>query len=217
MNENINKRVKKLRYALSYSSYAKFGKDIKISPSVLGVIESNHGSVSKRVIIAILRKFKNVNANWLLTGKGNMFIREDEDQVDNEIFDYFDNQVEDSESTEIPTLEKLTKGKGNKLQLLKTILPHDPKEYFVMPISSDSLSPFIRNRELAIFRICKKWKEVNNKIVAVKYSGMKLIRRVHLEKNKVTLISLKPTQKILTCTRSEVKLLGSLYLTVKTW
>lgn len=70
----INTRIKNLRISLNLTQ-TEFGNKIGLAPSSLSDIENNKCSVNKRNIVAICSIF-NVSENWLVNGKGNMFIEE---------------------------------------------------------------------------------------------------------------------------------------------
>ena len=70
-NTSIKDRVKYLRKTLKLSQL-EFGKKIYVSQSLLTEIESGNRKTNDRTIQLIVSKY-NVNKNWLLTGKGDMF------------------------------------------------------------------------------------------------------------------------------------------------
>jgi transcriptional regulator with XRE-family HTH domain len=67
----IRDRVKKVRTALN-ASQREFAKRIFISQTLLGEIELGNRKVKERTVQLIATEF-NVNREWLLTGKGEMF------------------------------------------------------------------------------------------------------------------------------------------------
>ena len=69
---SIKDRVKAIRKELKLSQM-EFGKRIYISQSLLTEIEAGNRKVNNRVIQLIVSQY-NVNKEWLLTGKGAMFI-----------------------------------------------------------------------------------------------------------------------------------------------
>ena len=71
MAAEIKDRIKKVRSALDVSQ-REFAKRIFISQTLLGAIELGSRKVNDRTIQLITTEF-NVNKDWLLTGKGEMF------------------------------------------------------------------------------------------------------------------------------------------------
>jgi transcriptional regulator with XRE-family HTH domain len=68
----IKDRVIKVRTALNVSQ-REFAKRIFISQTLLGSIELGKRNVKERTIQLITTEFK-VNREWLLTGRGEMFV-----------------------------------------------------------------------------------------------------------------------------------------------
>ena len=67
----VRKRIKLVRKALNVSQ-REFAKRVYISQTLLGDIELGNRSVNDRTIQLISTEF-NVNKDWLVTGKGEMF------------------------------------------------------------------------------------------------------------------------------------------------
>ena len=78
-------RILELRKTLKLSA-TEFGKNIGLKPSSMSDIEHGRSKLTERVIIAICAKY-NVNEEWLRTGKGEMFIKEN--RKFNEFFEIF--------------------------------------------------------------------------------------------------------------------------------
>jgi len=67
----VNQRIKEVRSELQISQ-REFSKQIFVSQSSLGEIETGTRKVNNRIIQLICSQF-NVNKEWIKTGKGNMF------------------------------------------------------------------------------------------------------------------------------------------------
>jgi transcriptional regulator with XRE-family HTH domain len=68
---SIKDRIKAIRAALKMSQ-REFGKPIYISQSLLTEIEVGHRKINNRTIQLIVAHY-NVNKEWMMTGKGEMF------------------------------------------------------------------------------------------------------------------------------------------------
>jgi transcriptional regulator with XRE-family HTH domain len=68
----IKERVKEVRATLNISQ-RDFSKKIFISQTLLGEIELGNRTITERTIQLISTEF-NVNKEWILTGKGEMFM-----------------------------------------------------------------------------------------------------------------------------------------------
>ena len=71
MTEELKERIKLVRKTLNVSQ-RDFAKQIYISQTLLGDIELGNRNINDRTIQLISTEF-NVNKDWLLTGKGDMF------------------------------------------------------------------------------------------------------------------------------------------------
>lgn len=69
---SINNRIKQLRKQLGLSQ-PKFAKNISISNSYIAELELGNRKVNERIIKLICAIYS-VNANWLKTGEGEIFI-----------------------------------------------------------------------------------------------------------------------------------------------
>ena len=70
-NALVKDRIKTVRKELKLSQ-KEFGKRIYVSQSLLTEIESGNSKANNRTIQLIVSQY-NVNKEWLLTGKGEMF------------------------------------------------------------------------------------------------------------------------------------------------
>jgi len=77
MGKSVRERVKEVRNTLNVSQ-RDFAKRVFISQSLLGDIELGKRNINDRTIQLITTEF-NINKDWLLTGKGQMFIAEPPD------------------------------------------------------------------------------------------------------------------------------------------
>ncbi|MDR0910116.1 MAG: helix-turn-helix domain-containing protein [Spirochaetaceae bacterium] len=71
MEQGVNERIKAVRQGLGLSQRA-FAKEIYISQSFYGAIELGQKEPNNRIIQLIATRF-NVNKDWLITGKSEMF------------------------------------------------------------------------------------------------------------------------------------------------
>ena len=115
MADKIRKRIKQVRETLNISQ-RDFAKRVYISQTLLGDIELGNRAVSDRTLQLVSTEF-NVNKNWLLTGKGQMFAAPPPDlQLENliEIFQQMDTPLKDYLLDLSKGLLNIQKGKGKK-------------------------------------------------------------------------------------------------------
>jgi transcriptional regulator with XRE-family HTH domain len=77
-SEEISQRIKRLREAIGISQ-REFSKLLSLSAGYISGVEINSRSVNDRLVKQIVSEF-GVNEDWLLTGKGQMFIQKDADE-----------------------------------------------------------------------------------------------------------------------------------------
>jgi len=70
---SIGDRFKELRENLRFNQ-SELARLIDANPSIISDIERGEKEPSKKIISALIIKFK-INSNWLLTGEGEMFIK----------------------------------------------------------------------------------------------------------------------------------------------
>lgn len=75
----MNERIKMIRTTLGLSQ-ERFGKPIFLKKSGLSLIENGKNAVTEQVIRAICREY-NVNETWLRTGEGEMFLKNNRDEL----------------------------------------------------------------------------------------------------------------------------------------
>jgi transcriptional regulator with XRE-family HTH domain len=85
--KEINQRAKEIRTALNFSQ-RDFAKHIFISHTLLGHIELGKRSINDRTIQLISSQF-NVNKEWILNGKGDMFSAPPPDLQFEKLFEVF--------------------------------------------------------------------------------------------------------------------------------
>lgn len=90
--ESFGFRVRKIRESL-HLLQTDFAAKINMHSSYLSEIETGHRKVGQKIILKIASEF-NVNLNWLLMGKGPMFIEDDEAR-DNLKWQDFGEQAQD--------------------------------------------------------------------------------------------------------------------------
>ncbi len=76
---SINKRILELIDSLEGGSQKGFASKIGLAPSsVNGIVGTRGSDPSAKILNSVLLAYKNINANWLITGNGNMFLSENE-------------------------------------------------------------------------------------------------------------------------------------------
>ena len=116
MNDEIGKRVRKIRLQKGISQ-EQFGELIGIKKAAVSKIENGDNSLSRRNLISIYKQY-NINEEWLLYGKGEMFIPESRE---NEIRAFFENAL--SSDTDLAKIQR---------KFINTLISLDKEEWIVL-------------------------------------------------------------------------------------
>lgn len=76
----MNERLKTLRKSLGMVQ-EEFGKRIGLKRSSVSKIEKGENGITDQVVLSVCREYS-VNESWLRTGEGEMFIKTQEDELD---------------------------------------------------------------------------------------------------------------------------------------
>jgi len=116
---NINKRIIQIVDYHNLTRY-KFSQETGISDAVLFNIYKGKNKPSFDLIEKILNKYKTIDANWLLTGKGQMFKKEIGSNIVEESVPLY--IKEDSSITNDPLLLKKTINESVSVHFLDKII-----------------------------------------------------------------------------------------------
>lgn len=116
MNYEIGKRVRKIRLQKGISQ-EQFGELIGIKKAAVSKIENGDNSLSRSNLIYICKQF-NINEEWLLYGKGEMFIPTSRE---NEIRAFFENAM--SSDTDLAKIQR---------KFINTLISLDKEEWIVL-------------------------------------------------------------------------------------
>ena len=116
INYEIGKRVRKIRLQKGISQ-EQFGELIGIKKAAVSKIENGDNSLSSSNLISICKQF-NINEEWLLYGKGEMFIPESRE---NEIRAFFENAM--SSDTDLAKIQR---------KFINTLISLDKEEWIVL-------------------------------------------------------------------------------------
>ena len=116
MNYEIGKRVRKIRLQKGISQ-EQFGELIGMKKAAVSKIENGDNSLSRSNLISIWKQF-NINEEWLLYGKGEMFIPTSRE---NEIRAFFENAM--SSDTDLAKIQR---------KFINTLISLDKEEWIVL-------------------------------------------------------------------------------------
>lgn len=103
---------------------AKFADEIGVQRSSISHIISGRNKPSYDFIIKIIERYRGINAEWLLTGKGSMIKSSDEANLPQKTLFDSENNVVKSDSN-----KKSGNSKENKNQLIKPDITNNPDSF----------------------------------------------------------------------------------------
>lgn len=113
----MNERIKSVRTALKLSQ-TDFAEKISVSRSAICKMESGENSPSEQTVQLICKEFS-VNKEWLLSGKGKMFIDKSKDEIISEMLGDIQKSGEDTFKHRLVTaLAKLDENEWEMLEKL---------------------------------------------------------------------------------------------------
>lgn len=171
--------VSDLAKSLGYSRYDK-----------LYNISNGKNLPSFEILHDITNKFVSVNANWLLTGKGNMFNDENDEPATPPSYSIIPSSL--SELEEIPIVDiSVAAGNGynnsdfieivDAIRLPQSML-HRNKKYFCVKVRGESMSPTLLDCSYLILRLLDRseWKDIkdNHVYVVSDRDGRAYVKRI---------------------------------------
>ncbi len=93
-NINESERLKSLISGLGISQKS-LAEDIGVSRAQINLIVKGERALTENIVYRIERKFPNVNAEWLMTGEGQMFKAQDSDTDESDLQEIVRKQKEE--------------------------------------------------------------------------------------------------------------------------
>ncbi len=192
----------------------KFADSLNISPGHLSDwISSSRKSNPSLKYLSKMYELFDVDLIWLLTGKGDMFLKESQQVCEDTCqFLHIEADIAAGEPLEVTgeRLETLTIGRT---------LIHNVNDYFCFRVNGQSMEPYIEHQDLVIIKKDCNWKDKENTVCAVRVDGEITLKRI-INGDKHKLLVLISDNKgyppiIVDPKHSDVLLIGSLYLVVR--
>lgn len=190
-DNNTGERIKKLRKEKGLSQ-AQLAAMLGIQQGSLSEIESGKTKASKRLLLAILYYYRDIDIKWLSTGKGDMYVKEEQFPMNNQLKE---EGIEYGSYEDIPYA-----GAGNPVDpeqsvtLNHVLIPKKlrSKSIIALRIKGDSMYPTILDG--AIIGVDIQDKEIVSGgiyCLNVPFEGA-VIKRIYSQKDGITLKSDNP-------------------------
>lgn len=186
VSERFNSLLKALKLSVSDLAknlgYSRYDKLYNIS--------NGKNLPSFEILHDITNKFVSVNANWLLTGKGNMFNYENDESAITPSYSIVPSSL--SELEEIPIVDiSVAAGNGydnpdfieivDAIRLPQSML-HRNKKYFCVKVRGESMSPTLLDCSYLILRLLERseWNDIkdNHVYVVSDRDGRAYVKRI---------------------------------------
>ncbi|MCD4651517.1 MAG: helix-turn-helix domain-containing protein [Candidatus Cloacimonetes bacterium] len=180
----MGQRIARVRKELG-KTMATLSDELDIEKSSLSRYERNLNKPSADFLRGLLRSYS-VNANWLLDGQQEMFIRSDDEVAPVQVF-------------EMPIAGEIAAGPAvaveqypvGTIQAPAPMVENNPDKFFVFRVNGRSMQPEIGHQDMVFIRRNDNWRQMNSKIVAVRIEGEITLKRLQLDDDK-GLIILQP-------------------------
>jgi len=207
----IGKRLKSIRTALNLTLTA-FAKSLKIGKSSLSKLENELTVPSTQTYISLMKRY-NVNANWLLTGDGEMFITEHPITGNGNCHSI---RVDAEISAGLPV--EVSNETLEYIHIDNNII-NNINNYYIYRVNGESMAPGIMHNDIVIIRKSINWIENCNSICAVKLDGRIALKRIICAGHHKLLLLISDNLHyepiIVDPKQSEVALLGFLHYLIR--
>lgn len=191
-SENITKTIGRLSEYITYSgiTFNKLATELGLSNSYFSKMVKNNGSIGSDIIENILRTHPELNADWLITGRGEMLRHE---VVATNTVSTISTPVQDDNFVSIPLVD-ISVAAGccgydnpDYLEVVDTIkmpssMVHDGCRYFCVHIKGESMSPTLLDSSYVVVRLLERseWQDMPDRHVYVvsDRDGRSYIKRV---------------------------------------
>lgn len=109
---SIHQRFKEVRKKLNFTQ-TEFGEQLGKKLRVIQYYEANDSSITLDIILLLQEKF-NINSDWLINGKGEMFLKKEEKDDKNKRYDFLLKMLDDFSDEELAEIIKTTQAMVNK-------------------------------------------------------------------------------------------------------
>lgn len=192
----VGSRLKLLRDNAMLNQ-GSFADSLGLKQGSLSDIERGKAYPSVDVLIKI-KSIYNVNLDWLISGKGDMFISsipsiksiDTPGRQVGKLVEYLADEriaLRNLETVRIPVVGEIAAGKPieildidplDYLTLDKNLCPY-PTDFVCFRIHGDSMSPELRHGDIVLINQRYNWNEINQQIVAVRINGDVTIKVIH--------------------------------------
>lgn len=205
----IGDRLEFLIKAMAVKDY-EFAEKYQISRASLIRYKQNERYPDPEFLVALSKD--RVNINWLLTGSGAMYIKDEFEEFINgnklkpvqpEIISpnrskQDETEIDTTQSITLPIVGDIAAGEpieiidqygmSGQIDISRTYLKGNPKNYIVFQVNGRSMEPLIQHADIVVIKSNPIWELANNQVAAVRTNDGVTLKKVQLDHQREQVI-----------------------------
>jgi SOS-response transcriptional repressor LexA len=207
--KTIGDRLTFLIKTLGVKDY-EFADQYRISRASLIRYKQNERYPDPEFLVALSKQ--KVNLNWLLTGTGAMYIKDEFEEfikgsklkaMKPEIISpnknkYDKSEIDTTQSITMPIVGDIAAGEpieiidqygmSGQIALPRPYLKGNPKQYIVFQVNGRSMEPIIQHADIVVIKANPIWELANNQVAAVRNSDGVTLKKVQIDHQRQQVI-----------------------------
>ena len=177
--DTIGNRLRAVRKEFGFGQN-EFGERLGVNQNALSQYENGNRKLPDEIMQKLAEIF-DVNINWLLTGKGEMFLCDDDSQtVSNATDEFIQIDFLDSSACAGNGIANFQSEVLGKLPISpELIYPHQPAEVKAIRVKGDSMSPTLASGDVVLF--VQGLVNDGNGIYILLHNGELFVKRLHFK------------------------------------
>jgi SOS-response transcriptional repressor LexA len=205
----IGDRLEFLIKAMAVKDY-EFAEKYQISRASLIRYKQNERYPDPEFLVGLSKE--RVNINWLLTGTGTMYIKDEFEEFiksnklkavqpetsSPNISKQGETEIDTTQSITLPIVGDIAAGEpieiidqygmSGQIDIPRTYLKGNPKNYIVFQVNGKSMEPLIQHADIVVIKANPIWELSNNQVAAVRTSDGVTLKKVQLDHQREQVI-----------------------------
>lgn len=206
-------RLKTVRKHLKMNQQ-EMGDALKVNASAISQMENNHIKPSLDTLIQLTKTF-DVDLHWLLTGKGDMFMKLSNKRssdpsknlrklkafINDELMSLVDVKESNlmAEAYDIPVMGEIAAGPAvetadsvlDVVSVRRSMIHGTIADYICLRVNGHSMEPDVLHNDVVIIRKSSDWERLNGAVCAIRIDGSITLKKLSMD-NRRKLILLLP-------------------------
>ncbi len=205
----IGDRLEFLIKTMAVKDY-EFAEKYQISRASLIRYKQNERYPDPEFLVALSKE--KVNLNWLLSGNGSMYAKDEFEEfikgnklkpVQPETISpnrgkQDENEIDTTKSITLPIVGDIAAGEpieiidqygmSGQIDIPRTYLKGNPKQYIVFQVNGRSMEPIIQHADIVVIKANPIWELANNQVAAVRTSDGVTLKKVQIDSQRQQVI-----------------------------